>query len=974
MTAESASAQPTVTAQLEGMLDDGFIAPPDTPLGEGREWVTARVYRHPGMRADAPVVRLVGELLVPGEDSAMAGLGFGAPAEVKEIGVGRPRALRFPHWAYVHAPAHASYAVAVAKRLDALRTLARKKPKKLRRPLDGLAQEVENLAPVLLPAFLEAAARLVIEAGDHKLAAKLFTRARRAADATGLSLDVDEKFALLLEFAQTGALDASLVSAYLKELRTNCPADVAYARYRQINVERVVHGQVPVTQMPAALERLAKKTSGGTGVDHDVELCLDLLGGAAINQASIGFWRGLRPMLVRAAAVEPAIRGRLLDLMPAMPRTRNEVGDAYWLNLLAECGAWESLTGPADAVPAAARPAQGAADWLGRFARNTVRNFYYLYSNLDPQPDQVCPPELVDLLERMAPRLKAEGVPVRLFDRYDAHLDLLDRALALGIPVAGSTSQNVRESHLLGWGRPGQSDLAALAADPRFRPSLVSFVTRFLDNPRRKAHQVAWMQVPGLAPLVAEWFRATAKRLDTFGPFELERQLATFKRLYEFGFSPYLHAADPEAWQAVHRRDFVPHVLDALRRGIFDELGWPALEEACEELEPFLVDKRGRPDYRVHDQWPYLIVDNGRQAVVVGHDKIVHRADLPPVPKDRSSRHILWWTEGSFEVAFVPAGRVGLANGSVELPGGARSFGDAAIRAGVTDPAWRGPVATDGSTYWMRDHTYQSAKSSWRPNFDAAWHTFDPWTGTCGEQGRPELFDRAFTDDRLTECFGDAPLAPYACELKAMPDGSGPSPLGQVGPLVGWRAVVGADETQAGIGIDGRQLETARPPLKIKSDDRPTVVGALRYPGATVDLAVVFHFAFRHTDGYKITLVDPEGRIHAFLEQGGGDMPQAQGTRCIPPWQLWHLLTPRDPAGSAALRGIDEATVRALIEEFETTGYEDRLEVVERLLPEVTHPRLRRGIRGVLTNILYIRDLYFICGAPAQAKESDHEH
>ena len=978
MTTEAVSTQPGSAARLEGMLGDGLIAPPGTPLGEGREQVTARVYRHPGISGDAPVVRLVGEILAPGEDSAMAGLGFGAPAHVEEVGVGKPRALRFPHWAYVHAPEHARYAVAVAKRLDALRTLARKKPKKLRRPINEIAMEVENLAPVLLCAYLEEAARLVLEVGDSRQAARLLTQARRAADASGLVLGPDEKYALLLEFAQAGALDAAIVSDYLNELRSTCPADVAYTRYRRITVERVVHGQVPVTQMPGALERLAKRAAGagagGASVEQDVELCLELLDGAAIGQASIGFWRGLRPILVRAAAAEPAIRGRLLDLMPAMPRTRNEVGDAYWLSLLADCGVWESLTEPADAVPASARPGDGAAGWLGRFARNTVRNFYYRYSSLDPKPRQICPPEVVDLLERMAPRLIAEGVPAQLCARFDTHVDLLDRALVLGIPVANPPGGAIGRNHLREWGRPGQSDLTGIAADVRFHPYLVSFVKTFLDKPNRSARQVVWMHVAGLAPLIAEWLRAKAAHLDRCGPFELERQLAPFQLLYEYGFSPYLHAADPEAWQSVHRRDYVPHVLGVLRRGLFDELGWPALEDACEELEPFVVDKRDRPTYRVHDQWPYLVVDNGKQAVVVGHDKIVHRADLPPLPQDQRSQHIMRWTQGSLEVEFIPASRVSLVNGSVELPGGARSFGAEPVRAGETQAPWRGPVATDGTSYWTREHTYQSTGCIWRPDFDAAWHAFDPWTGAFGDEGQPEFFSRAFTDGGIAERFGDAAPAPYACELKTMPDHSGPSPLGQAGPLVGWRAVIDAEDVQAGVGVDGRQVDTVRPPLKIGSDHRPTVVGALRYPGATVDLAVVFHFARRHTDGYKITLVDPEGRVHAFLKQGAGLMPQAQGTRCIPPWQLWHLLTPRDPAGSAALRGIDETTVRALIEEFDATDFEGRLEVVARLLPEVTHPRLRRGIRGALTNILYVRDLYYECGESAQAKGSDHEH
>jgi hypothetical protein len=958
--------------QLERMLDDGFIAPTATPLGDRREKVTARVYRHPGLEDDDLVVRLIGDTLAPGEDSAMAGLGFRAPERIEDVGVGRPQALRFPHWAYVHAPAHASYAAAVAKRLDALRPSALKKPKKAGRPIDELAREVEALAPVLLCAFLEAAARLLLEVGAATAAVKLFARARKAADAAGLVISADEKYALMLEFAQAGALDAAVVAAYLKELSTTCAADVVYARYRRISLERVVHGQIPPAQAPATLERLAKQAGCASG-EEDVAVCLGFLSGAAIAGAPLGFWRGLRPLLVRAAALEPAVKGLLLGITPTMPRTHNEVADTYWLGLLADCGAWESLTERAEAVPVAARPPHGAAEWLGRFARNSVRDFYFVYSS--HKPVQVCSAELVDLLHRMAPRLTAEGIPVEICTRYDTHVDLLDRALGLGIPVADpGHTQSVREGLLLTWGRPDQSDLTALAADPRFRPNLARIVTKVLDSPYRNGIGSAWMQVPGLAPLVTGWIRSKAEQMATYGVFEREMNLRLWKRLHELDLSPRLRAADPAAWEVVHGGDYVDHLTRTLRLGIFDEFGWAALDEACEDFEPYGKDEMNRPFYRTVDQWPYLIVHNGRQAVVVAHDKIVHRADLPPLPASYPAQHLLRWTEGSIEVEFVPSGRVGVVNGSVEIPGGARSFGAAPMHAGESEAAWRGPVATDGDTYWTRENTDQATGTAWRPNWTAAWCAFDPLTGELGEEGGPGLFERTFTDERLAERFHDAELAPYACSLKTMPEGSGPSPMGQAGLLVGWRAVVGADGAQAGMGVDGRQAELARPPMRIDAADRPTVVGAIRFPGAENDMPVVFHFARRHTDGYKLTVHDAQGRVHAFLKRGAGRTPQAFATRCIPPWELWHLLTPRDPAGSAALRAVDEATVRALMHACDGASPEQCVEALGRLLPEVTHLLLRWGIISVIANVLHVKNHYRDYGAPAPAKESDHEH
>lgn len=62
------------------------------------------------------------------------------------------------------------------------------------------------------------------------------------------------------------------------------------------------------------------------------------------------------------------------------------------------------------------------------------------------------------------------------------------------------------------------------------------------------------------------------------------------------------------------------------------------------------------------------------------------------------------------------------------------------------------------------------------------------------------------------------------------------------------------------------------------------------------------------------------------------------------------------------------------MDECETADFEDCLDVVARLLPEVTDPLLRRGIRGVVANVLYVKTHYHAYGEPAKAEESNHEH
>jgi hypothetical protein len=88
--------------------------------------------------------------------------------------------------------------------------------------------------------------------------------------------------------------------------------------------------------------------------------------------------------------------------------------------------------------------------------------------------------------------------------------------------------------------------------------------------------------------------------------------------------------------------------------------------------------------------------------------------------------------------------------------------------------------------------------------------------------------------------------------------------------------------------------------------------------------------------------------------------PCPAGTPFVPPAAFWHCLAPRDEAGSRALRGVTDEVAQELLaaaladvaarpREVATVEMMERtVAAVERLLPAVTHPRLRRGVVGVV--------------------------
>src|SRR6266511_4229902 len=116
----------------------------DVAAGTPVEPLRAHWYRHP----------VLGEPAAPGEDAALAFLGF-APAEASEPLARAPRrALGFPSWVLVNDPARAGQALAVVKDMERAAHLARTKPGHAKDRYEALAR---RLPPAHLPSFWEQA-------------------------------------------------------------------------------------------------------------------------------------------------------------------------------------------------------------------------------------------------------------------------------------------------------------------------------------------------------------------------------------------------------------------------------------------------------------------------------------------------------------------------------------------------------------------------------------------------------------------------------------------------------------------------------------------------------------------------------------------------------------------------------------------------------------------------------------------------
>lgn len=907
----------------EELLTAGAVLPPDTEeAGERAVPLTARAYRHPGLD-DRVVVRLVAGELGAAEDLAAGFLGLEPAGEPAVVGLGLRQSLGFPEWVLVHHPEDGHHALGVVPDLERAARQAKSRPKAALDAYLELGGRLAASVPHFLPTFYEQAGRVFLAEENPTYAAQLFTRARKAEAEHGLTVEEDRLDAVFLEFALAGALPVKVLSAYGKELAGRVSAEEALERFTRLCLRRTAGGLPPSAQMANDLRKLAR----GAGQDADrVEqgYLAELLGLPATLRATGGWWKGHRAALVALAEREPRVRGTLLDMLPAGPDADMP---AIWLEVLETSGATTGLWD--DSLPPEQRPTDGTAGWLERFLAFRERARSWRSSTRMP--------ELYPLVERAAARLRTELTTSGKGLRVTHDIDLIDLLLSLDVPVAAPGKD--QELPLTAWAiGEGQRELTFLGADARFRDAFLLGADRFHQGDQALRALRLLAASPGGRPWLTEWVSRVVGQFTVVGLPGLPHAL---NRL---GWLPAeaLALAEDDVRAAVGT-DLAPVLARTLQAGLFDELGWPAWEEATAEL----VAKDRVEDIVVADAWPHLVVAGPAQARVIGADGtvLIHDLRLPAndVSGDPGFHHVdgellVYWNsrrDGLRGYWHSRADRVESLKGahatrgtemdwyrgdfpiSLPLPDGGRTTGRGVVHAGDTTLPDERPLLFDGSSYWVWHADSEDRAAH-------GWYEYDPATNERGRMSKPTF---------LADALRDAPAGSnyVGGRLRLSPTTATTPTCAPVDGLVGLRLIELPDGSHRAENLAGHGLTL---PADAGVPDALVV-----FPGADRATAVV-------RDNWQLRLVDADG-VHtawAKTDRTPGDF--GEGTLLLPPVQFWECLTARDPQASKALRTIDRDTAAALLAAAAGEDAQALTDAIRTLLP-VSHDALVKGIAGV---------------------------
>ncbi|TCO52849.1 hypothetical protein [Actinocrispum wychmicini] len=855
-----------------------------------QDGVAARCYAHPAL-AGRPVVRLVADIVGQAEDLALEYLGFEPPERVTPVGATRREALGFPAWALVNDPTNGHHALNLVKELARLSRVARSKPGNAKDELVAIGDRLGRSAPRFLPSFYEQTGRMFLEQDNITHASVMFSKAREAERVHALEVDPGQLRDVYLEFSLAGALTGKHMTEYVRWLMERYPPDEAYEQFWTLCLQRIRGGLSPYAGMPKDIRRLAK-AAGRDLRDVDDTVLRELLGTQAVRRASKGFWESYRDALVSLANRDPAVRERLVGFVP----DDLDISE-LWLEILVDGGVIESTT----------RLAAWLGDYVGRFRRREG----YRYDV--PAAYRSVP--MRELVVSLADRLRAEGVPV---DLRDDEPDLFDLCVAVGIPLGRVPGEFPLHSTF-------ERDLTAVAADERFHPALLAGMSTELlgkNTQEAKAVVAKFGAIPGLRAMLPRWLDGQADMVvDATLPL-LDRRLRRLEGVTKAGAFAY----SPDAAKRISQTDVAARTAEVVRSGLFDEVGWAALDEAVARLLGGQAARPGGGDLGIElagEGWPALVLHRAQTLVVVGPDGILmeHVLRLPPGTTRSPGNpircflvderlmvcwrddHYTWqgyWSDDPTSVV-KPSGVDTYPQGvfaSIALPGGGRFVGDGVLHAGDTKVPMRRLTHGDGDSQWrVVNHWDYATREQVRE-----WHPAQLPAFLAG------------TDPR------------YGWIRPAAP-GTSDSPLGVADGVHGWRVTKDGD-AWVGEGVDGARVRLA--------DGRHVPVAGLRLPGRDRPLAVA-------ECGGGLELFDVDDRLVSDIDWTTYQLALAAGTPLVPPLDWWHCLRPRDEQGSLALRGITDETASALLDARDAEDL-----ALDQHLPQVTHPALVAGLTGVI--------------------------
>ncbi|GHH45464.1 hypothetical protein [Streptomyces candidus] len=826
----------------------------------------------------------------------------------------------YADWARAQGPGVESDARDVLERAGSGRHRAWGKPGRF---VDEAERLARGLPAAHLPWFWDTIGHWMLET-HRRSAVRAYGQARAAERTHGLPVDPGWRRANQLLFARFGALPGSELSgAALWLAGVLTPVDAHREFVRLLTVWAASPGE-----LPADLARRVRDSARAAGLGTEEEA--RVLGGVLAAAHGKAVPDRLLDAAVGPLSAHPPSDEQANALLDLFPESKNDA--AAWLRLLVACGA-------ADAAAAGhISPEGGLGEWLRRYAAG-----YSHRPSGGGLTGQPMPAELFDLVGRFAPRLRAGGTPVRLHeDRYQwPHLDadLLDLCLAEGIPVHDPGAA-VR---LAFWGERSRRDLTALAADPVFGPRLEGTVHAGLRTRGGTAISgTAISRLPHNAGIAAEVHARVEKLLEALRGGGLAAADEAVDELHELLDRPTAVALDGIE-EDLDALDLTGPLARALRAGLPEELGWPALDEA---LATF------RPDEAVHVTctWPVLTVYGESRACAVDHAglRAEHTLELP----ECSLGHTVHWVGGQFLVAwnevhqenpsptaywsdrpgerFTPEETYGLRPYGGSIQGGlgyqfetpdcsGRFDGERVLRAGGREGIGaRDYQMSDGHAFWS------TAVFSERRD---GWTRIDPATGVpTADRTLPAFHD----PDRSPP--GTKPFADHRI-LAALPPGAPPSPLGRKGNLTGCRVdhrtpYAGPSPREFVLeSIDGRTASYR----SRNWGRRPWGILALPLGGEDAVLAgettIRCHSAADNSLLWQVQgFPDGRGRTRSRDTLGEPAGP-------VPPPAFWHFLAPRDEPSSRVLRTVTDTAVRELLHQGDGSA-----------LPGVTDPRVQEGV------------------------------
>ncbi len=894
-------------------LDAGGLVPAKAKCDAATtETIVARTYSAAAL-GQRVVVKLSSDRLVAAEDLAMEYLGFQPQAISPPIAQQHRTALDFAHWALIHQPQQARYALDLVKRMKGAERRAAAKPGHAWDLYAAMADELNKSVRHFLPAFWEQVARSFKSLGNLTYAGRAFNKALEAERVHALEVAREHRRDAVLEFSLGGCLSGKALSDYSKDLAVQFPAQEAYETYRDLLIRRTMGGMAPTGNAGTDLIRLAKAAS--LDVDAEVESFLEaIIRSPAMVRAPLQFWKSVQKQAGQIARRSDSFAVWLLAHTNPQPRYDDDSLVWAWLDLLEAWDVLPWLWKPADQLPRDVEIPGGRAGWISRLA------------TVEQSPAK----RVFELLEAMADVLVAEARPVNLkpASRWQkwVDVDVLEACLQLGIPVSDETAQC--ELDFSGWLREfpdhprRNSQLEALVADSRFTHALTGAMEELVtfkgetatarsygrNVAQRRSFEAAVVDHPVVKRFWWRFLEQRLQELESGGLFELETVLSQLRKCVGTGTVIQF----PELTARLEKIDVVDHLQRSLLAGVFDEYGWEALDRQADEFP--MLRTRDRYNRRYDLAFPWLAYHSQGEVHVVGPESAQPGRSLV-LKKGHTLQHLLpigddvivvfqddhwksyWrWLSQKPEVAkpteiyfgyhsVQPMAR--LSDGSWFT--GVRTMMPGDEKLVAFDDNW----FCDGTRVWKFEESFAvwSDESLEKQLADQRCRELDPHSGKPIRDSIPPFFEQQLpAGARIV----------YSCStLLPCPPMSGKSPLGTRDGLIGWRVVRRRDGTIQAMGVDGRM---------VTMDAAEQAADGFVAPVALMDKPAV--------DGYW--MVNNQGEV---IDQAtkvlisGVSLEKYQAGQSFELEPLYfHFMRVRHPASSRKLRTVKRKQAEGLLE------------------------------------------------------------